>query len=272
MSSEAKIDANRRNAQRSTGPTTPAGKARSATNAIRHGLTATRVLVPGEDATAFAEFCADYRTALAPSGALEATLVDEITADSWRLGRIPWIEAGILRQQMLAAGRALAVRRRGPAAILAQNLGIVHDDEELPPPGPDDLGQAFRAINENKQVVTDHIDRHQARLARRRDHNLKLLVTLQTRRLRAAAAADDAVDADADPTDASPVPTVDASPVDAAVPPDTEAREDGRDDGADAAAPPEEAAVQNEPTAEAEPLATSLATAAEGEPALTAPV
>ena len=40
MTSEAKIAANRRNAQRSTGPRTALGKARVRRNALRHGLAA----------------------------------------------------------------------------------------------------------------------------------------------------------------------------------------------------------------------------------------
>jgi len=39
------IEANRRNAERSTGPTTPEGKARSSQNAVKHGLTARRSVI-----------------------------------------------------------------------------------------------------------------------------------------------------------------------------------------------------------------------------------
>jgi hypothetical protein len=50
MSSVKQIGANLANARRSTGPRTSAGKARSRMNAWKHGLTAEKVVIPGEDA------------------------------------------------------------------------------------------------------------------------------------------------------------------------------------------------------------------------------
>ena len=52
--SKAKVEANRRNAQKSKGPTSDEGKARSRYNALKHGMTAKTVLLPGDDHQEFA--------------------------------------------------------------------------------------------------------------------------------------------------------------------------------------------------------------------------
>jgi hypothetical protein len=89
-------DANRRNSQRSKGPKTPEGKARSAKNALKHGLLSSGVLLPGEDAEAFAELSRSLSEDLKPVGALELVLVDRLIDQCWRLQRARKFEAGIL--------------------------------------------------------------------------------------------------------------------------------------------------------------------------------
>jgi len=49
MSNDQQIAANRLNAQRSTGPRTPAGKTRVSSNALKHGLTGREVVLPNEN-------------------------------------------------------------------------------------------------------------------------------------------------------------------------------------------------------------------------------
>jgi len=56
MSSLKQIEANRRNALKSTGPTTPEGKERSRCNAVRHGLTAETVIAALENAEDYQAF------------------------------------------------------------------------------------------------------------------------------------------------------------------------------------------------------------------------
>ena len=75
MSSLKQIEANRRNALKSTGPTTPEGKERSRCNAIRHGLTAETVITGLEDAEDYQAFqaavIADYDAETAVERELE---------------------------------------------------------------------------------------------------------------------------------------------------------------------------------------------------------
>ena len=71
MTTQAQIDANRRNAEKSTGPKTPHGKARSRRNALWHGVTAETLVLPDETAEMFDELlsrCAKIQAKANASG------------------------------------------------------------------------------------------------------------------------------------------------------------------------------------------------------------
>lgn len=84
--------ANAQNAQASTGPKTAHGKARSARNALKHGLTAGEVLLPTEEAGEFNAFSEGLRASLAPVGELESMLVERIVVSAWRWRRVVRLE------------------------------------------------------------------------------------------------------------------------------------------------------------------------------------
>jgi hypothetical protein len=84
---------NRANAQHSTGPRTESGKLRSSLNALRHGLTARNPLLESEDHAAYQEHCRNFFAEYQPANATENQLVQEIADTSWRLNRIPLLEA-----------------------------------------------------------------------------------------------------------------------------------------------------------------------------------
>jgi hypothetical protein len=100
MSSVAQVEANRRNAEKSTGPRTPEGKARAAANAIRHGLLCEKAFIDGEDAALFEEHCRSMKESLAPVGAIEEELADRVAAQSWRLRRATGMEGLFLHRQL----------------------------------------------------------------------------------------------------------------------------------------------------------------------------
>jgi hypothetical protein len=93
--SEAQLNANRRNAERSTGPQTESGKQRVRLNGLRHGLTGQTVVMPGEDRAVYQQFCAGTIAALQPSGSAELALAQSIADDTWRLNRARAIEENI---------------------------------------------------------------------------------------------------------------------------------------------------------------------------------
>ncbi len=92
--SAAKIEANRRNALKSTGPTTDAGKQASSRNAIKHGLFSATLVLPEEDA-AYAAFCDRYLDQFQPAGLEEENLLQEMIAAQWKLIRLNLVEQGL---------------------------------------------------------------------------------------------------------------------------------------------------------------------------------
>lgn len=88
-----RAESNAVNALASTGPRTVEGKAKASKNAMRHGLTAKQVITPGESAEDFEAFEAELGAALAPTGALEALMVERVVLAAWRVRRGARIDA-----------------------------------------------------------------------------------------------------------------------------------------------------------------------------------
>ncbi len=116
MTSFRQIDANRRNALKSTGPKTAAGKEQSRCNAVRHGLTAETVigaLEDNDDYKAFeAAIIADYDV----QSAVERELVLRLASLLWRLRRATQIETGLFQIQAEHLSEFRQARQIQPAA------------------------------------------------------------------------------------------------------------------------------------------------------------
>ncbi len=87
MATEAQVSANRSNAQKSTGPRTPEGKAAVAQNAVKHGLRARAAVLQGEDWEEYTCFRAGMLDELYPDGMQEMELATRIVDLTWRLRR-----------------------------------------------------------------------------------------------------------------------------------------------------------------------------------------
>ena len=93
MSTEAKIIANRRNAQKSTGPRTREGKAAISQNAVKHGLLASQAVISSESREDFDINRDRIIRDLVPESPMESMLSERIVVLSWRLIRIGCIQA-----------------------------------------------------------------------------------------------------------------------------------------------------------------------------------
>ena len=99
MASDRQLLANRLNAQRSTGPRTFSGKARSRRNAFKHGLTARTIIANIEDRDAFASFSARIASSYQVTSPIHRELLDRLAALLWRLRRSQMIETGVFALQ-----------------------------------------------------------------------------------------------------------------------------------------------------------------------------
>jgi len=109
MLSDRKIEANRQNAQHSTGPSTPEGRAAVRLNGLKHGLCAESIVVPGEDPAAFEAMLEAYRAEYQPATPSAEFLVRQVAMADWRLLRLYRIEASFhtIRHKELELSRRL---------------------------------------------------------------------------------------------------------------------------------------------------------------------
>jgi hypothetical protein len=92
MATLKQFEANRRNAQKSTGPKTPEGKSAVSMNALRHGLRARTVVLPGEDPTEFHQLCDDLEIEWHPQSRTEQFYVEQMAVSQWKLTRMEVVE------------------------------------------------------------------------------------------------------------------------------------------------------------------------------------
>jgi hypothetical protein len=108
--SHARAEASRKNGARSRGPKTSAGKARSAQNALKHGLRALGyVVLPDESALEFQALEAALLDELAPVGALQRLLATRVAIAAWRLSRADRIETELFAERRWTPGDPLGL-------------------------------------------------------------------------------------------------------------------------------------------------------------------
>ncbi len=165
MASAKQLTANQRNAQKSSGPKTSRGKSLSKMNALRHGLRAEQVLVPGEDEREFADLRRCLFEDLQPEGGLEVELFYGLVLDFWRLRRLRMVEGGLFVNGMDISNSSGS----------SQSCDAGHDLELQR-----ELGQAFK--NYHAPRAFGCLSRYEASLTRSIHRAINKLLELQAAR------------------------------------------------------------------------------------------
>jgi hypothetical protein len=199
MTSFRQIEANRRNADRSTGPTTEEGKRRSRQNAIRHGLCAETVVDTVEDVDDYRGFEAAVIADYDARTAVERELVLRLASLLWRLRRATAIETDLLRIQaeILRERRSAGWGDRSPPSptgpgsqpypVLAATADADDDPSDGDPcchapvwtPQPIDsqrqLTLSFQRLANLYSAIFERLGRYEATLARQTLRTIFLL-------------------------------------------------------------------------------------------------
>ncbi|MBV8772194.1 MAG: hypothetical protein JO166_07680 [Deltaproteobacteria bacterium] len=211
MSNDRQIAANRRNAQRSTGPRSAAGKARVSMNPLKHGLTAREVVLPNESPEEFDSFRSGLLAEIAPVGNLEGALAEEIVIYLWRRRRVAIFEAALYRRglQELIVEKAAEVCRGYETEIqLNALLKVSASDHEAYQDAEKSLESARAVLDEPSFNLTRILERsagtfsnlwrHEVLLSRALNRTLHELQRLQAARTGEHVAAPSVVDVNID--------------------------------------------------------------------------
>jgi hypothetical protein len=175
IASPRKIEANRRNALKSTGPRTPNGKKRVSRNATRHGFFSKWLLIQGRDGNEskqeYDSLSAGVQEHYSPVGWLEELWAEKIVVCSWRLRRLIRFESGQI-------SLALATHRYDLRRSKARDLKF----PEFDPSSDRQIDSITDHLFLPRKEELDRLLRYEAMINRQLDHAIAELERVQARR------------------------------------------------------------------------------------------
>jgi len=126
MSTDRQIEANRLNAQHSTAPSTPEGRAAVRLNGLKYGLYAETLILPGEDPAEFDALLDRLDAEHQPATPTEELFVSQIAMASWRRLRVQRMEAAFYKNKhkdLISKDHRwyIALNDNGRLALIAQH-------------------------------------------------------------------------------------------------------------------------------------------------------
>ena len=156
MPSEKQIAANRRNAQKSTGPSSVAGKAAASMNALKTGVHAKSVIIPCEKAADLQQLIEEYYAHYQPATPQARGLVDDLIRSEWTLRRLDTSEASLWNYQNDQSIRPVPDSHR-QGKVLSQNaktLGFIQRRLDATRRGRDRALDQLRELAGHPEPIT----------------------------------------------------------------------------------------------------------------------
>src|ERR1022692_1611714 len=119
MAPEAQTNANRENAEKSTGPRTPQGKAISSRNSLVHGMTSGKFLPPDGDPDEFFQLLDQFRGRFQPFDEAEDALVERLVAAEFKMRSVRYADAALFHIQAAEDPMLERYKQEGRTNLLA---------------------------------------------------------------------------------------------------------------------------------------------------------
>jgi hypothetical protein len=194
MSSLKQIEANRRNALKSTGPTTTEGKQRSRCNAVRHGLTAETVIAGLEDCEDYQAFEAAVISDYDAESAVERELVLRLASVLWRLRRATGIETALFESVIEGShthapplsrenlGSAADLARRNRVILRAVRESGAAEENDLGSNSKEQIADCYLRLADLQTFALDRLSRYEHMLWRQARQIVFTLESLRRRK------------------------------------------------------------------------------------------
>jgi hypothetical protein len=202
MISEQKLEANKLNALKSTGPRTPEGRAKSALNAIKHGLCAQTVIISSENSDEFRAFAKNLTSDFAPLNQVERNMVKRIVSLSWRLERATKYESLVLDKILRAQFEADTQKNETNPNLVGADLCVCPNSGGTAAPGCDPNNETKPTLSKEEleflqedllataifndfrdECLLERVRRYESQLARELNAAMDILYKAQTIRI-----------------------------------------------------------------------------------------
>jgi hypothetical protein len=157
MNAHTRAEINRRNAENSTGPTSEAGKQKSALNGIKHGLTGQRLLLLPHEVEPYQRMTAAFKSDYNPQTEFESQLIQHIVDCNMRLHRIAAIESNMFAVGTIDNMREDAGHDDATEAVIAQTRAWIKQADSF-----EKLGRHEVRLSRQLLKYTQEIDRVQS--------------------------------------------------------------------------------------------------------------